>query len=65
MKTYHVEIQAINANAGIILDAQINVFLDAKAEVAAVWEIVLPQLILAHLDTVDNKKIIFSSPAVT
>lgn len=40
--THHVEIQAINANAGIVLDAQIDVLLDAKTKVSTVWEVVFP-----------------------
>lgn len=34
--TYHIEIQAIDANAWVIFDAQVNVFLNPKAKVAGI-----------------------------
>lgn len=63
--THHVEVQAINANAGIVLDAQIDMLLDAKAKVSTVGEVVLPQLVLTHLITASKGKTIntSSSPA--
>ena len=33
-----------------LLDSQVNMFLDAEAEVAIVGEILLPQLVLLHLE---------------
>ena len=33
-----------------LLDSQVNVLLDAKAEVAIVGEVLLPQLVLLHLE---------------
>ena len=47
--THHVEVQSIDADARVILDAQVNVFLDTKAEVPGVGEVVFPQLVLTHL----------------
>ncbi|TNN51955.1 hypothetical protein EYF80_037862 [Liparis tanakae] len=32
--THHVEVQSVDADAGVILDTQIDVFLDTKAEVS-------------------------------
>lgn len=49
--TYHVEVQAVDSNAGVVLDAQINVFLDTEAEVSRVWKVVPSQLVLTHLHT--------------
>lgn len=48
---YHVEVQAVDSNAGVVLDAQINVFLDTEAEVSRVWKVVPSQLVLTHLHT--------------
>lgn len=47
--TYHVEIQSVDANAWVILDAQVNVLLDTEAKVSGIREVVLSQLVLAHL----------------
>ena len=33
-----------------LLDSQVNMFLDAEAEVAIVGEVLLPQLVLLHLE---------------
>ena len=33
-----------------LLDSQVNVLLDAEAEVAIVGEVLLPQLVLLHLE---------------
>ena len=46
---HHVEVHAVDANAGVVLDAQINVLLDAKAKVARLGEVALPQLVLTDL----------------
>merc|ERR1719244_1468335 len=40
----HVEVHTVDANAGVILDTQIDVFLNTEPEVG------LPQLVLAHLE---------------
>ena len=45
----NVEVHAVDTNTRVILDAQINVFLNTKSKVASVREIVLPQLVLTHL----------------
>ncbi len=45
----NVEVHAVDTNAGVILDAQVNVFLDTKPKVAGVTEVIPPQLILSHL----------------
>lgn len=50
LATYHVEVQSVDADAGVILDAQIDVLLDTKAEVSGIWEVVLSQLVLTHLE---------------
>ena len=34
----------------LLLDAQVNVLLDTEAEVAIVGEVLLPQLVLLHLE---------------
>jgi len=34
--THHVEVQSVDADAGVILDTQIDVFLDTKAEVSGI-----------------------------
>lgn len=34
--THHVEVQAVDSNAWVVLDAQINVLLDTKAKVSCV-----------------------------
>lgn len=47
--SHHVEVQSVDPDAGVVLDAQIDVLLDAEAEVSRVGEVVLPQLVLAHL----------------
>merc|ERR1712045_188179 len=45
----NVEVHAVDTNAGIVLDAQVDVLLDAEAEVAVVREVLPPQLVLLHL----------------
>merc|ERR1719300_475947 len=40
---------AVDADAGVILDAQIDVLLDAEPEIAGVGEVALAQLVLTHL----------------
>merc|ERR1719290_7389 len=46
----NVEVHAVDADAGIVLDAQIDVLLDAKAKVAVVGKVLLPQLVLFDLE---------------
>ena len=45
----NVEVHAVDSDAGVVLDSQIDVFLDAKAKVAGVGEVALAQLVLANL----------------
>lgn len=44
-----VEVKTIDTDGGIVLDAQIDVFLDAETKVAGGGEVVATQLVLAHL----------------
>merc|ERR1712008_573209 len=44
------EVHAVDANAWVVLDSQVNVLLDAEAEVAVVGEVLLPQLVLLHIE---------------
>ena len=46
---HHVEVHAVDADTGIVLDAQIDVFLDAEAKVSVVGEAVIPELVLTYL----------------
>jgi len=45
----HVEIHAVDADRRVVLDAEIDVFLNAEAEVSRRREVVLAQFVLAHL----------------
>lgn len=44
-----VEVHAIDADVGIVFDSQINVFLDAEAEVAGVRKVAFSQLVFSDL----------------
>jgi hypothetical protein len=44
-----VEVHPIDTDRGVILDAQINVFRDAEAEVAGIREVLLAQFVLLDL----------------
>merc|ERR1719462_750532 len=44
------EVHTVDTNAWVILDSRVNVLLDAEAEVAIVGEVLLPQLVLLHLE---------------
>jgi len=46
-----VEVHAVDTDRGVVLDAQIDVFADAEAEVARLAEVALPQLVLLDLQT--------------
>ena len=46
----NIKVQTIDSNRGVILDTKINVFLDTKAKVAGVAEVVLPQLVLPDFE---------------
>lgn len=54
--THHVEVQSVDADAGVVLDSQVDVLLDAEAEVSSVGEVVLPQLVLTHLEQEEEQK---------
>merc|ERR550539_2152320 len=44
------EVHAVDTNARVILDAQVDVLLHAEPEVAVVGEVALPQLVLQHFE---------------
>merc|ERR1740121_1024994 len=46
----HVEVHAVDACGGVVLDAQVDVLSDAEAEGAVAREVDLPQLVLLHLE---------------
>ena len=49
--THHdVEVHAVDADAGVVLDAQVDVLLDAEPEVAVIGEVAPLQLVLLHLE---------------
>lgn len=48
---HHVEVKTIDPNAGVVLDAQINVLLDAKSKVASVAKVVFSQLVFTNFQT--------------
>lgn len=50
LATHHVEVQSVDADAGVVLDAQIDVLLNTEAEVSGIGEVVLSQLVLTHLE---------------
>merc|ERR550517_1238453 len=47
----HVEVHTVDSNAGIVLDAQVDVLLDTKPKVAVLREVLSPQLVLLHLQS--------------
>merc|ERR1712096_590742 len=46
----NIEVHTVDTNAGVVLDTQINMFLDSKAEVAIVRKVLLSQLVLLNLE---------------
>lgn len=46
---HNVEVQPVDADGRVVLDSQVDVFLDTEAKVASAWEVVPPQLVLSHL----------------
>ena len=46
---YYIEVHAVDTNVGVVLNTQINMFLDAKAKIARRTEVAFSQLILSHL----------------
>ena len=47
---HDVEVHAVDTDGGVVLDTQIDVLLDAKAEVAVLAEVLPAQLVLADLE---------------
>jgi len=48
---HHVEIHTVDANAGVVLDSQVNVLLNSKAKISVGREVFPPQLILLDLES--------------
>ena len=46
---HNVEIHSIDANAGVILDPEVNVLLNTESKVALVGEVLLSKLVLFDL----------------
>ena len=46
---HDVEVHAVNADGRVVLDAQVDVFLDAEPEVAVGGKVLTTQLVFAHL----------------
>lgn len=46
---HHVEVQTVDTNGRVVLDAQVNVLLNAEAEIAGSGEVLTAQLVFAHL----------------
>ena len=46
---YHIKVHAVDSYSRIILDAQINVFLDTKSKVSSFTEVPTTQLVFLHL----------------
>lgn len=49
-----VEVQTIDTNARVVLDSQVNVFLNTETKVAGGWEVVSSQFIFPHLLKKEN-----------
>merc|ERR1719273_2197466 len=47
---HDVEVHAVDADAGIVLDSQVDVLLDTEPEVSIFGKVLSPQLILLHLE---------------
>jgi hypothetical protein len=45
-----VEVHAVDTDGGVVLDAQVDVLLDAKSEVSVVGEVLATQLVFADLE---------------
>jgi len=48
---HNVEVHAVNADGGVVLDAQVNVLLDTETEVAGSREVTGLELVLKNLET--------------
>ena len=51
---HHIEVHAVDANGGVVLDAQVNVLLDAKAKVAILAEVLSAEFVLADLKHINS-----------
>ena len=47
----NVEVHPVDPNAGVVLDAQVDVLLDAEAKVSVIGKVLAPQLVLLHLQS--------------
>lgn len=45
----YVEIKTVDTNGWIVLDSQVNVFLDAESKVSGAREVLFTQLVLSYL----------------
>ncbi len=48
---HHIEVHPVDADGRVILDAQVDVLLDAEPEVAVLTEVVAAELVLSNLQT--------------
>lgn len=63
---YYIEVHAVDANVGVVLNTQINVFLDAEAKIARRTEVAFSQLIFSHLqDSNTSISVVLTLPQVT
>lgn len=46
---YNVKVQTVDTNAGVILDSQVNVFLDTESKVSGAGEVLLSQFVFPYL----------------
>lgn len=51
---HHIEIHAINSNAGVVFDSKINMLLDSKAKVPSAREVFLCQLVFTNLPMIEQ-----------
>jgi len=61
---YYVEVHAIDANVGVIFDAQINVFLNAEAKISCCTEVAFSQLVLSDLCNIKQNAMILQQSNV-
>lgn len=48
---YYVEVKTIDSDGGVVLDTQVNVFLDSKAKVARVRKVLTTKFVFPDLST--------------
>lgn len=58
---YDVEVETIDSDGGIVLDAQVNVLLNTEAKVSGGGEIVASQLVFTHLQATLEDLLSFGS----